>query len=56
MQKTVIQTEGLTKKYKRYKKKEGLKGSVIGLFHREYEEKQAVDSFSFSIEEGSSWD
>ena len=35
----IIETENLTKKYKRYKKQEGLAGSIKGLFHRKYEEK-----------------
>lgn len=35
----IIGTENLTKRYKRYKKQEGLTGSIKGLFHREYEEK-----------------
>lgn len=48
----IIETNDLTKKYKRYKKQEGLSGSIKGLFHREYEEKTAVDSFDLEIEEG----
>lgn len=48
----IIETNNLTKKYKRYKKQEGLSGSIKGLFHREYEEKTAVDSFDLEIEEG----
>ena len=35
----IIRTENITKKYKRYKKQEGVIGSIKGLFHREYEEK-----------------
>ena len=38
----MIRTENITKKYKRYKKQEGVTGSIKGLFHREYEEKIAV--------------
>ncbi len=48
----MIQTENLTKKYKRYKKQEGVTGSIRGLFHREYEEKIAVDAFSMDVDEG----
>lgn len=48
----IIKTENLTKTYKRYKKQEGMKGSIKGLFHREYEEKTAVDAFDFTVNEG----
>lgn len=48
----IIETENLTKKYKRYKKQEGLTGSIKGLFHREYEEKIAVDNFNIRVNEG----
>lgn len=48
----VIETCNLTKKFRRYKKQEGVLGSVRGLFHREYEEKLAVDSLNFEVEEG----
>ena len=48
----VIETEHLVKTYKRFKKKEGIRGSIQGLFHREYEEKNAVNSVSLQIGEG----
>lgn len=48
----VIEARNLTKKYKRYKKKEGLMGSVKGLFHREYEEKCAVENLDLQVKEG----
>ena len=48
----MIQTKNITKKYKRYKKQEGVIGSVKGLFHREYEEKIAVDAFNMDVDEG----
>ena len=38
----IIETKNLKKTYKRFIKKEGLRGSVQGLFRREYEEKQAL--------------
>ena len=38
----VIEAEDLTKVYRRYIKPEGIKGSLKGLFRREYEEKAAV--------------
>ena len=48
----MIRTENITKKYKRYKKQEGVIGSIKGLFHREYEEKIAVDAFNMDVDEG----
>lgn len=48
----MIRTENITKKYKRYKKQEGVTGSIKGLFHREYEEKIAVDAFNMDVDEG----
>ncbi len=48
----IIGTENLTKRYKRYKKQEGLTGSIKGLFHRKYEEKIAVDDFDIHVNEG----
>ncbi|HPX25300.1 MAG TPA: ATP-binding cassette domain-containing protein [Treponemataceae bacterium] len=48
----IIETKDLTKTYKRYKKAEGLRGSLKGLIKREYEVKNAVSSFDLGIEEG----
>ena len=48
----IIETIALTKKYKRYKKKEGIIGSIKGLFKREYEEKIAVGNLNLEIEKG----
>lgn len=48
----VIETRDLTKRYRRYKKKEGLGGSVLSLFHREYVEKTAVSGMELQIAEG----
>lgn len=48
----MIEAVELTRTYKRYKKQEGLAGSLRGLFHREYEEKIAVDHFNLTVEEG----
>ncbi len=47
-----IQTKGLTKVFRIYKKKPGLAGAVRGLFHRVYEDVRAADDITFSIEEG----
>ncbi len=48
----VIETRDLTKRYRRYKKKEGLRGSVSSLFHREYVEKTAVSGMDLQIAGG----
>lgn len=52
MKNTIIKTSNLTKRYRRYKKKEGLYGSIAGLIRREYEEKTAVCQMDLSIGEG----
>ena len=44
----VIETNQLTKTYRRFRKQEGILGSVRGLFHRDYEEKQAVSQMDLS--------
>ena len=49
---SAIQSSGLTKAYRTYKKIPGLMGAVKGLFHREYEELYAARDVTFSIEEG----
>lgn len=48
----IIEVNNLTKCYKRYKKQEGLKGSIRSLWKREYEEKLAVDGISLSVKPG----
>lgn len=48
----IIEIKNLTKCYKRYKKQEGLKGSIRSLWKREYEEKLAVDGISLSVKAG----
>lgn len=48
----IISTQGLTKQYKRYKKQEGLIGSVKGLFTRDYEVKTAVNQVDLQMKEG----
>lgn len=52
MSENIIRIDNLTKKYKRFKKKEGLKGSIASLFKREYEEKTAVSGASLSVRRG----
>ena len=48
----VIETKDLTKCYKRYKKKEGIRGSISSLFRREYVEKTAVNGMELQVREG----
>lgn len=50
--KNIIDTQNLTKIYRRFQKKEGLRGSLQGLIKREYEEKTAVNSVSLSVKAG----
>ena len=52
MKNAIIKTSNLTKRYRRYKKKEGLCGSIAGLIRREYKEKTAVCQMDLSIGEG----
>lgn len=49
---TIIYTDNLVKTYRRYKKKEGLRGSIASLFRRTYEEKSAVNHISLSVQAG----
>lgn len=49
---TIIKLNNLTKKYRRFKKKEGIKGSIINLWKREYEEKTAVKQINLSVNKG----
>ena len=48
----VIETRGLTKIYRTYRKESGLRGSIKGLVRRKYDETRAADDVSFQIEEG----
>src|SRR5467141_2743218 len=48
----VIETSGLTKVYRTYRKERGLRGSIKGLVKRRYDETRAADQVSFKIEEG----
>jgi len=49
---SVIETRGLTKIYRTYRKESGLRGSIKGLVRRKYDEIRAADNVTFSIEEG----
>lgn len=46
-----IHLQNLTKTYRVYRKREGLRAAVSGLFKREYTEVRAVDDVSFNIEQ-----
>src|SRR6267142_5413784 len=48
----VIETRGLTKVYRTYRKEGGLRGSIKGLVRRKYDETRAADDVTFQIEEG----
>lgn len=50
--KIIIDAVDLSKTYRRYKKKEGIRGSITGLFKREYEEKTAVSHINLQVREG----
>jgi len=47
-----IEVQNLSKTYQVYRKREGLLASVKGLFHREYNEVQAVRQVSFQVQTG----
>jgi len=49
---SVIETNGLTKIYRTYRKEAGLWGAVKGLGKRTYDEVRAADGVTFKIEEG----
>jgi ABC-2 type transport system ATP-binding protein len=49
---SAIETRGLTKVYRTYRKESGLRGSIKGLVRRKYDETRAADGISFQIEEG----
>ena len=49
---SLINTNNLTKTYRRFEKEAGLRGSIKSLFKRKFVEKTAVDCFDLSIEQG----
>lgn len=49
---SLIETRGLTKVYRTYRKEGGLRGSIKGLVRRKYDEVRAADDVTFQIEEG----
>lgn len=52
MNNTIINTDNLVKTYRRYKKQEGIRGSIASLLKRTYEEKVAVNHISLSVQAG----
>ena len=49
---SMIETSGLTKIYRTYRKQPGLIGAIKGLASRKYDETRAADGVTFNIEEG----
>ncbi|MEM9352716.1 MAG: ABC transporter ATP-binding protein [Planctomycetota bacterium] len=49
---STIQIRGLRKSYRVYQKKEGLRASISGLFHREYREVHAVKGIDLDVGQG----
>ncbi|MGB7328381.1 MAG: ABC transporter ATP-binding protein [Rubripirellula sp.] len=49
---SIIEVRNLTKSYSVFKKKEGLGGSIRGLFQREYKEVEAVQGIDLNVEQG----
>jgi len=47
-----IDVRNLSKIYRVFRKREGLRASIRGLFHREYEAVHAVDGVDFQVERG----
>lgn len=52
MSEVTIKANNLSKHFKTYKKREGLRGSIRALFKREYKTVKAVEKISFEIEQG----
>ncbi|MFZ5640723.1 MAG: ABC transporter ATP-binding protein [Bacillota bacterium] len=48
----VIEARGLTREFKIFRRREGVGGAFLDLFHREYRTLRAVDGIDFCVEEG----
>lgn len=48
----IIEVNNLSKHYRVYQKREGLGGSIRGLFHREFRDVQAVKGIDLTVEQG----
>ena len=49
---SIIEVKQLTKSYRVYKKREGLGGSIRGIFRRQYEDVHAVAGIDLTVEQG----
>ena len=49
---SIIEIERLAKSYRVYQKREGLRASLVGLFHRQYRQVEAVRGINVRIEQG----
>ena len=47
-----VEAEGLTKDFRTFQRKEGIRGAIENLFVRQYRTLRAVDTVSFRIEPG----
>ena len=48
----VIEARGLSREFKIFRRREGIRGAFLDLFHREYRTLKAVDGIDFFVEEG----
>ena len=48
----IIKVENITKTFRNFKRREGVKGAFLDLFQREYKEVNAVSNISFNISQG----
>jgi ABC-2 type transport system ATP-binding protein len=48
----VIEANGLTREFKIFRRREGVRGAFLDLFHREYRTLKAVDGIDFCVGEG----
>jgi ABC-2 type transport system ATP-binding protein len=48
----IIEAKNLTKHFRVFRRREGLRGAVQDLFHREYTVLKAVDNLDFTVEKG----
>ncbi|MDE7310756.1 MAG: ATP-binding cassette domain-containing protein [Eubacterium sp.] len=52
MNDVIINTSNLIKRYRRYKKREGIYGSIASLWKRDYEDKIAINQIDLSVNNG----
>lgn len=51
----IIEIQNVSKEFKVLNRREGLKGSIMDLFSRNYKIVRAVDNISMDINQGRSW-